>query len=375
MKRNRLPALLLAVLLLLTAAGCASSFMDMESPEEAPPVFESENGISGGGYLDYKEPDDYGMLQEPTPSPGSAGGDYLPDESFGPDGSDDLDDSDASTSGTPGSVYQNSGAKLIRRAELRIQTTEFDSTVDALEQKVAEAGGYFETSSVYGGSWRDTSASRSAEYVVRVPAEKYDSFLDTAGDLGHIASSTESSEDVGEQYYDTEARLKTQKTKQERLLALLEKAETMDEIIALETALSEVEYEIELLSSTLNRYDALISFATIEITLDEVTEVTEEPGVTASLWSRMAAGFRASFRRFLSGAEDLLTALSYNFTSIVVLVIIVTFIVLLVRRIRSMRGKKKGRKKPPKHYRPIVPGEQPESQEEVPQSPDRPDGD
>ena len=46
-----------------------------------------------------------------------------------------------------------------------------------------------------------------------------------------------------------------------------EKAETMEDIISLETALSDVEYEIEQLSSTLNRYDSLVSFATIRLDL------------------------------------------------------------------------------------------------------------
>ena len=83
--------------------------------------------------------------------------------------------------------------------------------------------------------------------------------------LGYITESSESSEDVGERYYDAETRLKTQRTKQERLLALLEQADTMEDIISLENALGDVEYQIEQLSSTLNRYDALISYSTFTI--------------------------------------------------------------------------------------------------------------
>ena len=209
-------------------------------------------------------------------------------------------------------VYQNPNAKLIRRAELYIQTEQFDQSVEALNKLVGDCGGYFENASLYGGGRRDAYASRSGEYVVRVPSDKYSQFFSGAGNLGYVTNSTESSEDVGEQYYDIEARLKTQRTKQERLLALLEKAETMEDIIALESALSEVEYQIESYSSDLNRYDGLINFATFRIYLSEVGQVTQEVGNTASLGAQMLAGLQSSFRGLVQGGQDFLVWVSYN---------------------------------------------------------------
>lgn len=219
-----------------------------------------------------------------------------------------------------GSVYRSSEAKLIRRAELSIQTTQFDQAVQSLQDLVEQCGGYFEQSSVYAGSYRDVNAQRSGEYVVRIPAEKYDAFLSASGNLGYVTQLTESSEDIGEQYYDTESRLRTQRTKQERLLELLEKAETMEDIISLENALSEVEYQIEQYTSTLNRYDALVGFSTFNIYLSEVSKVTEEVGETASLGSRMAAGFRSSLEGLINGSQQLLIWVSYHFIALAVLV-------------------------------------------------------
>lgn len=229
----------------------------------------------------------------------------------------------AATEDGGSSVYRNSSAKLIRRAELSIQTTQFDQAADALAALVEECGGYFENSSVYGGSYRDANARRSGEYVARIPAENYDRFLTATGDLGYVTQLTESSEDVGEQYYDTQSRLQTQRTKQERLLSLLEKAETMEDIISLENALSETEYQIEQYTSTLNRFDALIGFSTFNIYLNEVSRVTEEVGETASLGSRMAAGFRSSLDGLVSGSREALVWISYNFVLLAVLALAV----------------------------------------------------
>ncbi|MCI8422401.1 MAG: DUF4349 domain-containing protein [Lawsonibacter sp.] len=216
------------------------------------------------------------------------------------------------------SVYQNSGAKLIRRAELYIQTEQFDQATAALNQLVVDCGGYFENASVYGGSARDVSACRSGEYVVRVPAENYQKFKSAAGDLGYVTNSSESSEDVGQEYHDTESQLKTLRTKQERLLGLLEKAATMEDIISLENALSDTEYQIEMLSSTLNRYDALIGFSTFHIYLSETTKVTQEVGGTSPLGQRMSAGFTASLEGLVQGFQNLLVWVSYHFFGILI---------------------------------------------------------
>ena len=238
------------------------------------------------------------------------------------------------------SVYQNPGAKLIRRAELNIQTEQFDQSLEALNQLVNNCGGYFESANLYGGGRRDAYATRSGEYVVRIPAQQYNLFLSSTGDLGYVNSKTESSEDVGTQYYDTETRLKTQRTKQERLLALLERAETIEDIISLENALSDVEYQIEMYSSDLRRYDALINFSTFRIYLNEVRQITEEVGETASLGQRMAAGFQASFRGLGQGFQDLLVWVSYNlFLTVVLIGVAVAAVVVGKRELKKVHGK------------------------------------
>ena len=209
-------------------------------------------------------------------------------------------------------VYQDPDAKLIREADVRIQSTEFEQAVSELEELVVQMGGYFQSASLDGGSYRNVNANRSGEYVIRIPAENYELFLGQTGDLGYVTYRSETTQNIGEQYYDTEARLKTQKTKQERLLSLLAKAETMEDIITLESALSDVEYEIEQLSSTLNRYDSLVGFSTIRRYLDEVHKVTEGTGVADSLGQRMAKGFSSSLAGLVEGFENTLVWASYH---------------------------------------------------------------
>lgn len=238
------------------------------------------------------------------------------------------------------SVYQD--AKLIRRAYLQIQTETFDQAVQALEKMVQECGGYFQNASVEGGSLRNQSASRWGNYTIRLPQEQFDTFLGRTGELGYVTSQSESSENVSQQYYDTEARLKAQRTKQERLLSLLEKADSMETIVALEDALSEVEYEIESLSTSLNEYDSLISYSTIELTLDEVGSITQTPGERDSLGARMAAGVQSSFRGLINGGRELLVWLSYNLVLVLVVAAVAVVAVVVLRKKGVLSWKKRG---------------------------------
>lgn len=308
MKQNwkRSMVLLLALgLLLTTAAGCGggSATADAEAPAASAPAVKQ-----------YETADD-AFVEMSYATTTSGGG------------------SDVGS----GSVYQDPNAKLIREANLRIQTTEFEQAVSKLDELVVGMGGYFQNASLRGGNYRNVNANRSGDYTIRIPAEQYDSFMAQTGDLGYVTSRNETTDNIGEQYYDTEARLKTQKTKQERLLSLLEKAENMEDIISLETALSDVEYEIERLSSTLNRYDSLVGFSTIYLTLDEVHKVSEETGVTNTLGQRMAKGFSSSVEGLIDGAQDLLVWVSYNVFGLLVAAVLVVGGASLAVKVRKKR--------------------------------------
>lgn len=160
-------------------------------------------------------------------------------------------------------------AKLILNADLSLETQDFEKSAADIEKMTAEAGGYIESSGTYG----DTG-SRSANYTLRVPQEKFEQFYAQLGENMHVVSRSRSSEDVTEQYTDIETRLATLQTKHERLLSLLEKADKMEDIIALENALADCEYEIDSLTGSKRHYDDLVGFSTFYINLREVQTLT-----------------------------------------------------------------------------------------------------
>ncbi|MBO5666333.1 MAG: DUF4349 domain-containing protein, partial [Firmicutes bacterium] len=136
------------------------------------------------------------------------------------------------TSGSTSSVTRPYGddVKLILRADLHLETVDFDDAVEKLDKLVSDCGGYYEQSDVDMGSYY-SDGYRYGRYTVRVPKDKYDTFLNSVGEVCHVTSRNESAEDVGLQYYDIESRIRLLEIKQERLMKLLEQATTMDDII------------------------------------------------------------------------------------------------------------------------------------------------
>jgi len=238
-------------------------------------------------------------------------------------------------------IYTDPNAKIIRTAQLTIQTTEFDKSIAALAELTEKQGGYYETAQVDGGSYYNQYANRSAYFIVRVPKANFVAFRDSVSSVGHLLNISEDTQNVGEEYYDTEARLDTLQTKHERLLALLDKAELMEDIIKLESALADVQYQIDKYSTTLRRYDSLIDYSTFTIHINEVVEIKEEPSVQESFGTKLLASLKRGFSDF----ADTMESFAYWFArNVITLVILAIIIVVVVKIILWQRKKRRTRR-------------------------------
>ena len=208
-------------------------------------------------------------------------------------------------------------AKMIYTARMEVETTGFDAADADLRTLVEVLGGYFEQAAVHNYG----SGYRSGDYTVRIPADQYRPFLERVGTLCHVTYQEESSDNVSTAYYDTESRLVTQQTKLERLQNLLAQAENMEDIITIESAISDTELEIEQLTGTLRRYDSLVDYSTVYISLQEVYQLSnvEEPATTFG--SRMSTAFASGWRGFVSALEGLAVALAYGWVWLLLLAV------------------------------------------------------
>ena len=206
-------------------------------------------------------------------------------------------------------------AKMIYTARMEVETTAFDTAAADLRTLVEILGGYFEQAAVHNYG----SGYRSGDYTVRIPADQFQAFLDRVGTICHVTYKEEGSENVSEAYYDAESRLVTQQTKLERLQALLAQAENMEDIITIESAISDTELEIERLTGTLRQYDALVDYATVHLSLQEVYQLSNVEEPATSFASRMGAAFASGWRGFVGALESLAVALAYGWVWLLLL--------------------------------------------------------
>lgn len=282
----------------------------------APKDAASPAGNGGAHYGGVMESPSLWANSAPSAEP-EAPADFDAAGNFSPEESQEL---------SGGAVLQNS--KMIRTASLEMETTAFDAALNDLDRLTEEMGGYFENTTIRTGG----SGYRWADYTVRIPAERFDVFLEQAGELCHLTWRTTGQENITEIYYDTAGRLKTQQIKLERLQDLLSRAELMEDIITIENAISETEYQIDSLSGTLRHYDALVGYATININLQEVYRLSDVEEVPDSFSARVASALSAGWRGFVSGMENLAVGLAYLWIWIILLLIVLAVVVLILHR-------------------------------------------
>ncbi len=259
------------------------------------------------------------------------------------------------SSGTGSGNTENGGTetdlnpeKIIYSADATVETTAFDETVTALDAMIETYGGWVESSSVNGAKYssisRGSKTNRSASYTIRVPNDRFTAMMNELSSLGNVPYSHVYTENVTAQYYDTQARLKTYEAQEQRLLELLDKAETVSDVIEIENELTDVRYRIESLQTSLRSWDRRVSWSTIHLTVNEVSEYTPVKARTygEKLSDALSTGLDTLAELFVDFVEALPVLLFA-----LVLIFVVLFILLrLIRRVfRSPKREERRAKK------------------------------
>lgn len=244
-----------------------------------------------------------------------------------------------SASGSDGSLVADN-RKLIRRLSLSVETENYDDLLDRVQERVTTVGGYIEQMEA---NTRYGTKNRYADMTLRIPADQLGAFSAHMEEISNVVWRNESTEDVTTQYVDTESHLAALRIEQERLMALLEKAESLTDILELESRLTDVRYELEQMESQLRTYDNQIEYATVSLSVSEVEVYTpiEEPG----FWESIGDGFVESLRgvwSFLTGAFALfVVAIPY-----LVLLGVILLVVLLPVLVHRRKKKKTAQNRP-----------------------------
>lgn len=232
--------------------------------------------------------------------------------------------------------------KLIKTVDLSVETKEYDNLMVSIEKQIEDLGGYIESLGAYNGSYYDGRTNRSANITARIPAEKLDGFVKQIGEEANVVDRNESVEDVTLQYVDLDSHTRMLEEEQERLLELLENAETIEDIITIEGRLSEVKYQLESMKSQLRTFDNRVTYSTVHIYIDEVRELT--PVVEQTAGERIAEGFTESIRDIGEGIKEFFIGLIINIPYIVVWAVVLAVVIFVGIKIAKVIDKRSARK-------------------------------
>ncbi|MFE0425969.1 DUF4349 domain-containing protein [Streptomyces sp. NPDC058953] len=194
---------------------------------------------------------------------------------------------------------------VIRTAELQVEVADVEKAI-AQARRIAEARGGFvseENSGFAAGATEDddgdgdidASVASSSLIVIRVPQEQYDATLTALARGGKVVSRETDAKDVTDEVVDVESRIASQRASVARVRALMERAERLTDVVALEGELGRRQADLESLlaqqSSLKNR--TALSTITLDYREPRSNQVTEKKDDDPSVGDAVAGGWDA----------------------------------------------------------------------------------
>jgi uncharacterized protein DUF4349 len=161
------------------------------------------------------------------------------------------------------------------------------------------------------------NATTYGEITISVPADKLDRAVEDLSRIGTVIRRESSSQNVHDQYVDTESRIKTMRASVDRVRALMARATDIAQIVTLEAELSRRQADLEALESQLASLKDSIARSPIRISLTtDRGVIAEDPG------TGFLAGLEGGWKAFTASVVVLLTAIGAVLPFAVVLVVL-----------------------------------------------------
>jgi hypothetical protein len=195
----------------------------------------------------------------------------------------------------PDSPPVDTGDRIIKEGtiSIEVETDTFDQSFSRVIAAARRYGGDVVGSSTSTNDDGDTFGS----VTVRVPVDNFEDLVVGVGDVGEVRDRDISSQDVSAEYTDLESRLRHLRAQERFYLQLLERAESVNDAIAVQQQLDGIQSQIEQIQGRLNLLEDKTSFSTLTVEL-------YEPGTGSALATQDDPEARPSLARYWDTARD-----------------------------------------------------------------------
>jgi hypothetical protein len=201
-----------------------------------------------------------------------------------------------------GSAAPAIARKIIYDAQVDLIVESVDPVARKVSTLVQDARGYIAEQSVTGSP----GSQRSMRWRFRIPVEQFDHFVDAIVALGELERNNRTSQDVTEQYYDIEARIKNKKVEEQTLNKILqERSGKLEDVLKIEMELSRVRGEIEQLEGKIRVLENLSSLATLTLNIREREKFAPPPPTVADFPTQISRTWNAAILNLVNHGKSL----------------------------------------------------------------------
>ena len=148
-------------------------------------------------------------------------------------------------------------------------------------RRIASAAGGSVLNESFGDDYygpASTTIDRYGSITISVPSERLDATIDELTNLGEVRTRSSNSEDVEAEFVDVEARIATLEASIARMRDLMSRTDDIDQIVQLETALSNRQADLDSLQARLNSLSARIAMSPVSVMLTTTDDLGEPTG-------------------------------------------------------------------------------------------------
>lgn len=227
---------------------------------------------------------------------------------------------------------------LVYTCTLKIDTLDYETSVNTFRQMLNNAGGFVEKEKYSDGLSsqeyyiEDSEKTKSYKATVRVPQNQYEAFLSGAGQLGDIRSKEANVDNMTQEYTDLGTSLDIYEAKEKRYIKMLADITDDEHAISIEKELTELQIQIAKIKTRMKEIKTDVDYSTIELTIREVSKYEETPEKTDTFMQRLSTTITDTFKTFLLFMETLLFFIIRISPYAVIILLILLLVLFLQKR-------------------------------------------
>lgn len=239
----------------------------------------------------------------------------------------------ADDSGVEDGEYSYDKDKKEKIYDIELETVDFDSDVSKVKDLINDDE-IMVLSQNYNSYVADEGTLRNLNMTVKIPMDKSKDFKENIEKLGRLSSSNEYINDLNEQYVDIDKLISSKEKEIAKLNELLENASTIEDTLAIQSKILEIETELDQINEDKNDLDERISYDTFNIYVREVFSYNRRINTNPKLGERIKIAFEDSFALVKAFVFDTIVFVVRFWPFIIVLIGLAIFFIRKRKKIK-----------------------------------------